>query len=366
MKIALIILQADAARGGAERYTVDLAAALAGRGHEVTLLGGDRQCRQTRELAVAQGYRQVVLPLRGITRSAKYRGFAAAAQSWLAAHPHPIVHAMLPLRGCNIYHPHAGLAINALLGKPVQTLFNPRRRLFARIERELLTRRDPPRVLCLSELVKGEMRRSYPDFPAGRLEVLFNAVDLTRYAPPAAGHPQSAAPVEALLVAQSFKLKGVATAIRALVDAPDITLTVIGRDPPTEYWKLAEELGVTDRLAFPGVQSDMARFYRRAGFLVLPTRRDSCSLVVLEALACGLPVISTRHNGACEIMRDGQHGYILDEADDSQALAQAMNRLANGDLRAKMQAACTQLRPLLGLDRHLQSLEAIYRRTPTP
>lgn len=361
MKIALVILHADPARGGAERYTVDLANALAKAGHAVTLLSGDRSLRHAVETAETSGVRSVRLPMRGLTRSAKYQAFADAAETWLRNHPQDLVHAMLPMRTCDLYHPHAGLAVDALKGKPIQTFFNPRRRRFAAIERRLLTQPAPPVVLCLSDFVKGEFLRSYPDFPVQRLERLFNAIDLERFTPPAA-RPENAR-VEALLVAQSFKLKGVATALHALVAAPDVSLTVIGRDDPAPYLALARKLGVADRVEFPGVQRDVRPFYQRAGFLVLPTRRDSCSLVVLEAIACGLPVISTRFNGACEIMEQGTHGYILDEADDPALLADAMNRLADDTTRRTMQDACVALRPALAYEHHLAALMGIYERT---
>ena len=107
MKIALIILHADPARGGAERYTVDLAAGLVARGHEVSLLAtsfGD-----------STPARQVKLPARSTTRLGQYLAFLKAVEEHLAAERYDIVHAMLPVRRCNVYHPHAGLAVEAVI-----------------------------------------------------------------------------------------------------------------------------------------------------------------------------------------------------------------------------------------------------------
>jgi UDP-glucose:(heptosyl)LPS alpha-1,3-glucosyltransferase len=358
MKIALIILNADTSRGGAERYTVELADAMARRGHSITLLSGVRRLKRL-SVTDGGGWSKVGIPMNGLTRSAKYECFSRGVESWLAGHPQDLTHAMLPMRQCDIYHPHAGLAVDALRGKPVQTLLNPRRRLFARIERDLLTGPHPPVVLCLSDMVRREFLQTYPAYAPDRLKLLFNAVDLERFQPPPAR--ATPPPAEALLVAQSFKLKGVATAIRALAEAPGVTLTVVGRDHPGPYLALAGKLGVAGRVRFEGAQTDVRPFYQRATFLVLPTRRDSCSLVVLEALACGLPVISTRFNGACEIMRDGTHGRILDEADDAAALAAAMRRLCDPATVAHMQAACVALRPELSQESHLDTLAGIYQ-----
>lgn len=359
MKITLVILHTDPARGGAERYTVDLAAGLAARGHEVTLLGGAREASAPNVDCVEAGYVRVLVPIRGLTRSRKYECFARAAERWLTEHPQDVVHAMLPMRRCDVYHPHAGLAVNALEGKPVQTFFNPRRRLFAAIERELLGGARPPVVLCLSNYIKGELRESCPTLPPDRMVRLFNAVALDRFSPPES-RPQGE-PVEVLMVAQDFARKGLATAIRAVAQAPATKLTVVGRDDPAPYAALARKLGVEARVEFAGSQKDVRPFYRRAGFLVLPTKHDPCSLVVLEALACGLPVISTKFNGACEVMTHGEHGFVLDDPDDDRALADAMNPLVDPARRAAMQAACVALRPVLSYEHHLDEVEAIYR-----
>jgi UDP-glucose:(heptosyl)LPS alpha-1,3-glucosyltransferase len=139
-----------------------------------------------------------------------------------------------------------------------------------------------------------------------------------------------------------------------------VKLTVVGRDDPKKFRRLAERLGVLDRIDFVGPQADVRPFYHRADFLILPTRHDPCSLVVLEALACGLPVISTRFNGACEIMENGVHGWVLDSADDPRELAHAMNQLSDPAILKMITSNCASLRPALSYDNHLQSLMAIY------
>ena len=76
--------------------------------------------------------------------------------------------------------------------------------------------------------------------------------------------------------------------------------------------------------------------------------------------AMGLPVISTKFNGACEIMTDGVHGYVLDDPSDVNALAEAMRRLLDPDRRMQMRSACLALRPRLAYGNHLRSLLDIY------
>jgi UDP-glucose:(heptosyl)LPS alpha-1,3-glucosyltransferase len=76
----------------------------------------------------------------------------------------------------------------------------------------------------------------------------------------------------------------------------------------------------------------------------------------------GVPVISTRFNGACEIMTDGQHGFVLDDPSDVQSLADRMTRMLDPALRAHMSAACIALRPKLAYEHHLDTLMNIYQQ----
>src|SRR5580765_7089308 len=88
LKVALVILHADPARGGAERYTVDLAAALAKRRHQVTLLASDFA-------GPIEGVNEVALPAKGATRSSGYRRFLRELDDHISTRRFDVVHAML-------------------------------------------------------------------------------------------------------------------------------------------------------------------------------------------------------------------------------------------------------------------------------
>src|SRR6266566_9499846 len=214
MKIALVILQADPGRGGAERYTFDLAEALAKRGENVTLVASSFGPRPA-------GARCVELLPRGATRLGRYRNFLDDLERHLARTPYDIVHAMLPVRRCDVYHPHAGIAAEAIASghakhaaamkralAKVANRINIKRRSFAATEHELLNSQRPPIVLCLSNYVKADLRRHYPVLPEDRLATLFNAVNLHQFDP--AVPPNNAPPamakrrdsIRALMVAQ--------------------------------------------------------------------------------------------------------------------------------------------------------------------
>jgi UDP-glucose:(heptosyl)LPS alpha-1,3-glucosyltransferase len=375
MKVALVILDADPARGGAERYTVDLAYALVKRRVEVSVVAS--------AFGPSVSGRPVHLAVRSATRLGRYLKFLDALDDHLCGERYDIVHAMLPVRRCDVYHPHAGLAADSIvtghekydgLRRSLAGLanhVNRKRQRFATVEGRLLEAPDPPIVLCLSEYVKRTVRKHY-QLPERKLAALFNAVDLEKFDPalrPAAGQELrwrlgiAEDRIIALIIAQDYLRKGLAEAILGLPqDDARLVLLIVGKQKTRAYKQLAREHGVAERVIFAGPTSDPYSFYRAADFFVLPTRHDPCSLVVLEALAMGVPVISTVFNGACEIMTDGLHGFVLNDPRNVSALRERYRQMLDPALRATMSAACSELRPQLSQDRHVDRLLEIYNR----
>ncbi|MGD0390776.1 MAG: glycosyltransferase family 4 protein [Tepidisphaeraceae bacterium] len=380
MNIALVIFRGEERRGGAERYTADIAAALAARGHGVDLLS----TRFGREIP---GVNFVPIAAQAPTRAGRYLEFLNHLEATLAGRKYDLVHSMLPVRRCDLYHPHAGMARAALrthlsrapgatraLARLTNRL-NRKRRLFAQVEEALIHGPQKPIVLCLSDYVKAMILWHYPDI-SDQLVTLFNGTDLTRFDP--AGHAAARTTIRqrlgipadattALMIAQYFERKGLAEVVAATANIAKTSggaapfVVVVGKDDPERGRQQAKRLGVQDRIIFAGQTDSPADFYAACDFFVLPTRHDSCSLVALEALAMGLPVISTVFNGACEIMTDGRHGYVLPDPADVEALTTAMSNLLDPNTRQRMRQACLALRPSLSFEAHVDRLEEIYR-----
>ena len=369
IKLALVILHADPSRGGAERYTCDLTVGLRARGHHVSLVASSFA-------EGGKGKDEVALAARGATRARRYANFLHALDEHLTSARYEVVHAMLPVRRCHVYHPHAGVAAES--DRPSGTAarmrarLNFRRQMFASVERSLLSGADAPVVLCLSEYVKGSIRRHY-DLPEEKLATLFNSVDLGRFDPDR--HADAGCGLRrrlglaaenrvALMMAQDFERKGLRQAILAVarVSDPRLVLLVAGKENAAPYRLIAKAQGIADRVIFAGHAADPYPLYKAADFLLLPTRHDPCSLVVLEALAMGLPVITTVFNGASEIMNDGVHGVVLADPRNVNELAAAVGRMLNAPRRQAMAQASLALRPALSFEHHLDQIIQIYER----
>src|SRR5688572_8360628 len=328
MNIALVTMRTDPSRGGAERYTVDLACALRDAGHDVSMLASSFG-------GVPSGVTEVSLPARGLTRVGRYRGFLDALDEHLASKRYDIVHAMLPVRQCDVYHPHAGMMrANVAFDSAWTRLTNPRRGYVAKVEGELLEGSRSPVVLCLSEYVKGAVKEVYR-LKDEQLPILFNAVDLDRFDPGRNRDAREATrqlfgfgpnDVVGLFLGHDYERKGLREAILGLLSAwgelgdERLKLLIVGRPKGAAYQALAKQSQIAERIVFAGHMDDSRPAYQAADFLILPTKHDPCSLVVLEGLAMGVPVISTRFNGACEIMASGTHGFVLDHPGDVKAL----------------------------------------------
>src|SRR5206468_8918645 len=115
-----------------------------------------------------------------------------------------------------------------------------------------------------------------------------------------------------------------------------------GRDVG-RYKALAADLGLSATVHLAGFQPDIRPPFWASDFFVLPTYYDPCSLVVFEALSCGLPVITTACNGASELMTDGREGYIVTAPDSRGELVQALDRMADDATRSPMVAHASRL-----------------------
>jgi len=232
-------------------------------------------------------------------------------------------------------------------------------------------------VICISQMVRDDIRAHFR-VPEDRLRVIYNAVDPREFGPHVRAQRDAtrarlglaASDVAFLLLGSGYARKGVPAALRALALLPaGARLVVVGREKdPGRYATLARRLGIADRVRFAGAQADPRPFLGAADAFVLPTIYDPLSNAVLEALACGLPVVTSRRCGAGELVVAHGAGAVCD-AIDVAAIADAMRRLLDANERARMAtcapAAVAKLTPdamageLIGLYRGLLGVSAL-------
>lgn len=376
MRIGLVIRDYDALGGGAERWTDRHARALLARGHEVHLFAAT--FRGTPPNAFCRR-----LEIGSVARHERRLAFAAAAESVVSHLSLDVVHDMGDTWTGNLFMPHhgtraGGFARNTVLlppmlrwTRPLATRWLPRYREFAELERLQFEPAAGRRIIALSEMVRDDMIR-FHGVERDSIHVIHNGVDVERFTPDSSGltrcwrrgdlgvHDETVF----LIVAHNFRLKGLAPLLRAfarlLRSERKVALWIVGGGSIPPYRRLARKLGCAGATWFLGSQTDPRPFYQAADVYVQPTYYDPCSLVALEALASGLPTITTRYNGAGELIVSGQEGFVLDEPDDDRALTDAMSAFLDHDRRREASRAARSLAERHSLDRNLSQIEAVY------
>jgi UDP-glucose:(heptosyl)LPS alpha-1,3-glucosyltransferase len=171
----------------------------------------------------------------------------------------------------------------------------------------------------------------------------------------------------------NYRLKGLAPLIKALPHVTDgrrCRIVVIGGANFQRYKSLARRLGVADRVTFLGFRSDPRDAYFGADFLVHPTFYDPCSLVVLEALACGLPVVTSRYNGAAEKL-DPECGLVVTDPHDARELGAALTDMLDPARLTVRKTAAAEAGRRWTFEDHYRQLVGVFeevvarkRRTP--
>jgi UDP-glucose:(heptosyl)LPS alpha-1,3-glucosyltransferase len=167
-----------------------------------------------------------------------------------------------------------------------------------------------------------------------------------------------------LFAAHNPRLKGIRPLLRALAELrrgqPGAVLAVIGKDPPAGIRRTAARLNIEDSIRFAGYVDAPLSYYAAADAFVLPTFYDACSLTVLEACACALPVITSKYNGVSELMTHGREGWIIDNPRDFRELAQAMAHCADAAHSGSMSAAARELALRNTMEQNVTAIERVY------
>ena len=182
------------------------------------------------------------------------------------------------------------------------------------------------------------------------IEVVYNGVDTSRYNQnlrhDLRGSLRRQLGIRAdeavfLFISYDLKKKGIEPLVEAasqLKNMGDINfkVIVIGQRPYSALSRQIKALDIEDKILFTGPVRSTEEYYANSDAFVLPTYYDACSLVVIEAMASGLPSITTRTNGAAGIITDGKDGYVVSHPPESSELAQKMHLLLDYEKRQKM------------------------------
>ncbi len=218
-------------------------------------------------------------------------------------------------------------------------------RLIEALERRVYTRSDLP-LAVVSRKVAADLAQFYGR--TNRLHIVYGGLDLGRFHPDRrAGRREEARRAlglaketfALLLIGNGWKNKGLPCLLEAVgrLGNPHVRVLVVGRDIAAPYQAAIERHGLGQRVFFLPPRPDVEFYYAAADAYVGPSLEDAFALPPAEAMACGLPVITSRNNGGSEMISPGVDGLILEEPTDAEALAQLLRALyGDADLRRRL------------------------------
>lgn len=333
MNISIAVEKFDSTVGGAERYCWDLAHFLAGKGHGVVVI-----CLKTSGIA-DPSIQILQVPALRFPQALRHLSFAILHFLKARGMRNSIHFCVGNTFFMDVYQPHGGihrawfLKETAMYGKPLRTCIRIIRRLSLKdaVQRTMefwtfAVRK--PQIIAISRMVEEDINEFFHCHDS-KIHLVPNGVDLEKYNPKNRIHRSEirrrfgigADEFIFLFVAQNPRLKGFDVLVDACLDLVHLKFKVLIVGPPdTGMKKKAEALG--DKIIFAGRTNDLDKIYPACDCLVHPTYYDACSLVVLEALASGISVITTHSNGAAMFVND-ENGRVIDSGDVN-ALCRAM------------------------------------------
>ncbi|MBI6548050.1 glycosyltransferase family 4 protein [Xenorhabdus lircayensis] len=309
-------------------------------------------------------------------RISRESGFAKSARQLWQKEQFDLVQSHERIAGCDIYRAGDGVHIRWLhqrariLSKwKAKWLLNDRyHRYVMKAEQEMYSDPALKQVICNAKMVKQEIIEAF-GVSEDKISVIYNAIDSKKFFPPdeqarlALRQQYEIPPIAKCLiyVGSGFERKGLSAAIKTVAKTGDYLL-IIGKDKEQKkYQDIASALGCHHRIRFMGLQKNTLPFYQMSDALLLPTLYDPFPNVILEAMACGLPVITSTTCGGAEFITDGKNGFVCD-ALDLEKLGEAVHSIPDNILDTNMSIAAKNQVMTATPENLSQQLIQLYQR----
>jgi UDP-glucose:(heptosyl)LPS alpha-1,3-glucosyltransferase len=374
MKVALARFRYTA-HGGAERYLDALAAALADSGAEVRLLASSWTGEAARRVALEP------LSVPDRPRSARLLLFARAVADWARRHPDWLLFSLERVPESHVYRAGDGCHAEWLFRKralrralwPLDYV-RPLNLAYLHLERALFSSPKLVAVIANSRRGREEIVRRFGLAPE-RISVVYNGVEGSRFAQGRKGEAASALRAKLriaddetvfLFVGSGFLRKGVGALAEAAVilarKGARFRIVVVGKGNPGPYLRKIRREGAKGRMIFTGPVPDARDYFLGADAFVFPTIYEPFSNACLEAMAAGLPVITTVANGASEIVKEGESGFLMEDPMDATTLAEHMETLLSPETRCRMGEDARKAAGAFPLERNVrETLDCLTR-----
>ncbi|MGH1460818.1 MAG: glycosyltransferase family 4 protein [Neptuniibacter sp.] len=308
-------------------------------------------------------------------RIAREISFAEAARETWQQQTFDLVQSHERIAGCDIYRAGDGvhrewLKQRARIMNPVAAWYlgySKYHRYVLQAEKALFESEKLQAVICNSQMVRDEVI-SYFNIAPEKVQVIYNGIDTAKFSPCSRAIQnelrqtlQLPDRLTLLYVGSGFERKGLKTAIQALAESSvDAQLVVVGKDKRRpKYEKLAAKLNVADRIIFTGMQPDPKPYYQAADALIHPALYDPFPNVIHEAMASGLPVLTSTKSGGAEFITQAKQGFVAD-ALDVRAFSGFIQQLTDTPLLQEMKLQAREFIEPYTIENCIQQYNDLY------
>ncbi|MFM7098842.1 MAG: glycosyltransferase family 4 protein [Gemmataceae bacterium] len=379
MEIAFCYESVLPRRGGCETYIASLVRRLAVDGHQIHLYASRWDASA---LPSSLNFHQVNIPW--CPRFMRPWAFGSACIKALKGKDHDVSIGFDKTWGLDVLYPQGGLfaataehnylkyssPTTRALVKFFKT-FDLSHQSFLMLERLQYLGMKKSLVIGISEMVRDHFQKYY-QISANDLRLVRIAMDPNRFQETDRlkrriewRQQWNIDPSDclALFVGMNYRLKGLEPLLHAMKLLPKnspIKLMIVGNKHTGGFEKMADKLDVLDKVRFVGFCDDMRNCYFASDFLVHPTFYDPCSNVVPEAMGCGLPVITTRYNGASEFITQNKEGIVIDDPHDHEKLAWSMTQYVDNQTRILAGQAARKTAGQWTFEHHYKQMMAVF------
>jgi UDP-glucose:(heptosyl)LPS alpha-1,3-glucosyltransferase len=375
LRIALVVHDYHR-EGGHSRYTAELAERFSAWGHETHVFANrfpegaavfPTAAMQDRPL-----YFHAVPAQRRTALQTVLSFYRPASRMVRQSGPFDIVHGQgYVCAGCNLLTAHICCAAWHAQRLRSGHGLNWKERIFdavvMRIEKNLFGRAQSPPVIAISQRVREDLREFYGR--QGGMTVIPHGVDLREFDRSQAAVWRAEIRQKLHLPEQQFVAlwvgdlrKGFQAAMEAIRQNPGQLLVGVSRSETESFRALARQWGIAERVLLLGPTKEIAKFYAAADVLLFPTTYDAFGMVVLEAMAMGLPVIVSRDAGAADLLVHETNGILLQNPFDAGESAPWLRRLEEDkEFRERLQGAGRQTAEAQDWDKVAQQTLAVYQ-----
>ncbi|MFL9608920.1 glycosyltransferase family 4 protein [Methylobacillus sp. Pita2] len=312
--------------GGMQRDMLRTATRLAEAGHSVDIFTMSWDGQMPREDLPEGNIRAHIMPGNGWFNFQKYQDFIGQVQARIAREfSFDLVVGYNRISGLDVYFAADPCFIERA-HKQRNWLYRltPRYRWFQKIEQAIFSPQAKTQMLMVDMAEKAVFQRWYqtqddrfhyiPPYLSGERLQLHDRAEMRSYLRDAFNLPPETK--IALLVGSGFYMKGLDRAVQALASLPadmrkDFKLIAIGQDKPAPFIRMANKLKVADNLIISRGRPDIPQLMQGANFYLHPAYRENTGLVILEALASGLPVLATASCGYAVHVQEADAGQVV-------------------------------------------------------